>query len=423
MVGEGRFHSLKGGRIVTDGNDTIQINAIDLDATDGEAMLAPQDWSFPVPVAYGPGRLAEMGHRCLEMGIRNPLIVTDSGSRDLPFIDGLGKVLAEAGLASAVFSGISPNPRDTVIAAGKAAFHQGGHDAVIAIGGGSAMDGGKAVCLTARNGNDLWDFEWEEPPVPVGAQESFPPLITVPTTAGTGAETESTAMVTHTGKGMKFCICHPELKPALALLDPELTIGLPPALTAWTGADAMTHAIEAYLVPGFHPLCDAVALEGLALIARWLPVAVREPDNMVARGGMLVGSCLAGIAFLKGLGLVHAISHMVGAEYDTQHGLTNAIVLPVVLRYNLPGEEAKVTRMAQAMGLGDATPELFIAEIERRLDEIDIPRGLSQIGVPLDCAERISHKALLDSAAATNPKAADAAAVRKLIETAITAAR
>lgn len=395
----------------------------DIAAEERAAMLAPQDWSFPVPIAYGPGRLAEIGRRCAAMGIRNPLIVTDSGSRDLPFIPALGQILASAGFKSAVFSGISPNPRDTEIAAGKAAFQVGGHDAVIAIGGGSAMDGGKGVCLTARNEIDLWDFEWEEPPAVIGPDQAFPPLITIPTTAGTGAETESTAMVTHTGKGMKFCICHPDLKPALALLDPELTIGLPPSLTAWTGADAMTHAIEAYLVPGFHPLCDAVALQGLALIARWLPVAVREPDNVVARGGMLVGSCLAGIAFLKGLGLVHAISHMVGAEYDTQHGLTNAIVLPVVLRYNLPGEDAKVVRMAQAMGLGDATPEAFIAEIERRLDEIGIPTALSQIGVPLDCAERISHKALLDSAAATNPKHADADAVRKLIETAITAAR
>jgi len=395
----------------------------EIDARDRDAILAPQDWSFPVPIAYGAGRLAEIGRRCAEMGIRSPLIVTDSGSRDLPFIGRLTEILTEAGLASAVFSGISPNPRDTEIAAGKRAFRDGGHDAVIAIGGGSAMDGGKSVCLTARNDIDLWAFEWEKEPAVIGPDQEFPPLITIPTTAGTGAETESTAMVTHTGKGMKFCICHPALKPALALLDPELTIGLPPSLTAWTGADAMTHAIEAYLVPGFHPLCDGMALEGLALIARWLPVAVREPENMAARGGMLVGSCLAGIAFLKGLGLVHAISHMVGAEYDTQHGLTNAIVLPVVLRYNLPGEETKVARMAQAMGLGEATPETFIAEIERRLDEIEIPKGLSQIGVPLDCAERISHKTLMDSAAATNPKEADADTVRKLIETAVTAAR
>ncbi len=390
---------------------------------DHAAMLEPQDWSFPVPVAYGPGRLAEIGKQCAALGIRAPLVVTDSGSAGLPFISRLMSILGEAGLASGLYSDISPNPRDTEIAAGKAAFLSGGHDAVIAIGGGSAMDGGKAICLTARNEIDLWDFEWEATPAALGPDQPFPHLVTIPTTAGTGAETESTAMITHTGKGMKFCICHPELRPALALLDPELTVGLPPHLTAWTGADAMTHAIEAYIVPGFHPMCDAMALEGLSLIARWLPVAVREPDNMLARGGMLVGSCMAGIAFLKGLGMVHAISHMVGAEYDTQHGLTNAIILPVVLRYNLPGLEPKVARMAEVMGLSDHSPDGFVRHVEQLLDEIDIPTSLAAIDVPFDCAPRIAEKALLDSAAATNPQQADAADVRLMIETAITAAR
>ena len=283
-------------------------------------ILEPQDWMFPIPIAYGPGRLSEIGQRCAAMGLSNPLIVTDKGSSDLQFISQLYDYLARAGLASGIFSDISPNPRDDEIGAGREAFRSGNHDAIIAIGGGSAMDGGKAICLTAKNEIDLWDFEWEAEPVAISPDKAFPTLITIPTTAGTGAETESTAMVTHTGKGMKFCICHPQLKPSLALLDPELTVSLPANLTAWTGADAMVHAIEAYCVPGFHPLCDGLALESLNLISKWLPVAVREPDNLVARGAMLVGSCLAGIAFLKGLGHVHAISHMIGAEYNTQHG-------------------------------------------------------------------------------------------------------
>ena len=361
--------------------------------------------------------------QCAGLGIRAPLVVTDSGSAGLPFVSGLMSILAAAGMKTGLFSDISPNPRDTEIAAGRAAFLSGGHDAVIAIGGGSAMDGGKAICLTARNEIDLWDFEWEAPPAEIGPDQPFPHLVTIPTTAGTGAETESTAMITHTGKGMKFCICHPGLKPSLALLDPELTVGLPPHLTAWTGADAMTHAIEAYIVPGFHPLCDAMALEGLALISNWLPVAVREPGNMVARGGMLVGSCMAGISFLKGLGMVHAISHMVGAEYDTQHGLTNAIILPVVMRYNLPGLEPKVARMAEVMGISEKTADGFTAHLEALLDEIDIPKSLAAIDVPFDCAPRIAEKALLDSAAATNPRQAGVADVRQMIETAITAAR
>ena len=386
-------------------------------------ILEPQDWMFPIPIAYGPGRLSEIGQRCAAMGLSNPLIVTDKGSSDLQFISQLYDYLARAELASGIFSDISPNPRDDEIGAGREAFRSGNHDAIIAIGGGSAMDGGKAICLTAKNEIDLWDFEWEAEPVAISPDKAFPTLITIPTTAGTGAETESTAMVTHTGKGMKFCICHPQLKPSLALLDPELTVSLPANLTAWTGADAMVHAIEAYCVPGFHPLCDGLALESLNLISKWLPVAVREPDNLVARGAMLVGSCLAGIAFLKGLGHVHAISHMIGAEYNTQHGLTNAIILPVVLRFNLPGMEDKVKRMGEAMELEDLSVEDFITEIERRLDEIDIPRSLSEISVPKGCEERIARKALLDSAARTNPRAASLAEMCLLVKTSLNKAR
>ena len=384
-------------------------------------MLAPQDFSFPVPIAYGPGRLAEIGQRCADMGLSNPLIVTDRSSRDLPFIAQLQRYLTEANLRSGLFFEISPNPRDDEIGAGRAMFVDGQHDAIIAIGGGSAMDGGKSICLTANNDIDLWAFEFEQPVPEIG--RSFPALITIPTTAGTGAETESTAMVTDVGQGMKFCVWHPDLKPSLALLDPELTIGLPVNLTAWTGADAMIHTIEAYLVPGFNPLCDGLALEGLALVSKWLPIVVREPQNMAARGGMLMGSCLGGIAFLKGLGLVHAISHMVGAEYNTHHGLTNAIILPVVMRYNLPGMDDKVKRMADAMGLREHSTEAFIAELERLLDDIEIPRSLSEIGVPEDCAQRIAEKAIKDSAAGTNPREASVEQIRELTQAAITQAR
>lgn len=386
-----------------------------------DELLAPQDWTFPVPIAYGPGRLAEIGAHCADLGLKRPLIVTDRGSSDLPFVSDLQRFLADAGLAAQVHSGISPNPRDDDVGSGRECFRAGGHDAIIAIGGGSAMDGGKLICLTANNDVDLWEFEWERPAPHV--KTAFPTLITIPTTAGTGAETDSTAMVTHVGKGMKFCVRHPDLKPALALLDPELTVGLPSHLTAWTGADALTHAIEAFLVPGFHPLCDGMALEGMSLAAKWLPVAVAEPDNIAARGGMLAGSCLAGISFIKGLGLVHAISHMVGAEFDTQHGLTNAIVLPVVLRFNLPGQEAKVERMAQAMGIGDTSVEGFISEVERLLDVIGIPSSLAEIGVPTDCAGRIAEKAIQDGAAGTNPRTASVAEIRALTETAISQAR
>ncbi len=386
-----------------------------------EDILSRQDWHFPVPIAYGPGRLAEIGAHCLSLGVSRPLVVTDRGSRDLPFINSLRTFLSDAGIMSGLFSDISPNPRDDEIGAGRDVYIEGAYDAIIAIGGGSAMDGGKAICLTANNEIDLWAFEFEQPDPEITT--AFPRLITIPTTAGTGAETESTAMITHVGKGMKFCIWHPDLKPSLALLDPELTLGLSESLTAWTGADAMIHAIEAYLVPGFHPLCDGMALEGLALVSRWLPVAVAEPANLAARGGMLVGSCLAGIAFVKGLGLVHAISHMIGAEYNTQHGLTNAIILPVVLRFNLPGEEAKVARMAQVMGLAETSNEAFMAAVEDLLDRIGIPTSLAEIGVPADCARRIAEKAIKDSAAGTNPRPAAVSQIKDLTEEAIVRAR
>ena len=230
-------------------------------------------------------------------------------------------------------------------------------------------------------------------------------------------------MVTDSKKAMKFCVWHPELKPSLALLDPELTVGLPANMTAWTGADALVHAIEAFLVPGFNPLCDAMALEALNLISTWLPVAFAEPTNLAARGGMHVGSCLAGISFLKGLGLVHAISHMIGAEFNTHHGLTNAIILPVVLRFNLSGMDDKVRRMAEAMKLPDHSVNGFIASIEKILDEIAIPKSLSEIGVTTDCAERIATKALRDSAARTNPRIATLHEVQTLTHTAIVNAR
>ena len=396
---------------------------IDVSNSDLDGILNPQDWSFPVPIKYGPGRLVEAGGYCIMMGVHNPLIVTDRGSHKLPFIGQLQNHLTNAGLTVGLYSDISPNPKDTEIGAGRAQFISGGHDAIIASGGGSAMDGGKSICLTANNDIDLWAFEYEQKAPEINANQSFPKLITIPTTAGTGAETESTAMVTHVEKGMKFCVWHPELKPSLVLLDPELTIGLPANLTAWTGADAMTHAIEAYLVPGFNPLCDGLALEGLALVSKWLQISVNEPHNMKARGAMLVGSCLGGIAFLKGLGLVHAISHMVGAEFDTQHGLTNAVVLPVVLRFNLPGQELKVQRMAQAMGLEDTSTESFIRHIEGVLDDINIPNSLSDLDIPMASAQRLAEKSILDSAAQTNPRTATVLEISSLIEEAILKAR
>ncbi len=381
------------------------------------------EWSFPVPIAYGAGRLQEVGQRVVQMALNNPLIVTDQGCAALPFIGTLRKSLADAGVASEVFSAIPPNPRDTDIALARSHYLEGGHDSVIAIGGGSGMDAGKATALTAYHDCDLWQFDFERDLPELPADHQFPPLICIPTTAGTGAETESTAMVTHTERGLKLCVWHPELKPSLALLDPELTVGLPSSLTAWTGIDAMVHAIEAYCVPDFHPMCDGIALEALELIARYLPVAVNEPGNLTARGGMQVGACLAGVSFLKGLGLVHAISHMVGAEFDTHHGLTNAIALPAVLRFNATHIADKVPALARALGAEGGDFQAFYAIVCDLLDTLAIPRSLSEIGVPAESAAVIAEKAVLDTAAGTNPRSASIEELEQLIVEVITVGR
>lgn len=383
------------------------------------SMLEAQDWTFPVPVAYGPGRLAEIGDFCRNAGMKKPLLVTDRGSRELPFIATIMQTLADSGLPCDIFAGISPNPRGEEIAAGRDLFRQGGHDGIVAVGGGSGMDGGKAIATVATNDIGLWAFEFEQTPPDMSNEAPFPPLICVPTTAGTGAETECTAMITDVERKMKFCTWHPQLRPTLALLDPEISVGLPANLTAWTGCDAMIHAIEAYCVPGFHPMCDGIALEGLRLISTWLPTAVNEPDSIEARGGMLTGSCLAGIAFLKGLGMVHAISHMVGAQYDTHHGLTNAIVLPAVLKFNAESIADKIPQMCDAMNLEDKSFDGFYRAVCEVLDLLNIPRTLADIGIPIDCAAAIAEKAIQDSAAATNPRAATVAEIQSIIERAI----
>ena len=390
---------------------------------DEDFLSENSDWGFPIPIAYGPGRLNEIGEFCRKFKVSNPLIVTDKGSKELPFVSRLATLLENSSIKSKLFYGISPNPRDDEIKAGCISYHKGSHDGIIAIGGGSALDGAKAIGMTVNSGVSLWDFEYRKPEPILQSLDCFPTFITIPTTAGTGAETESTAMITDTVKGMKFCLAHLGMRPSLAILDPELTIELPANLTAWTGVDALTHALEAYLVPGLNPLCDGAALEALKLISKWLKVAFDDPKNIDARGGMLIGSCLAGVAFTKGLGLVHSISHMVGAEYNTQHGLTNAIILPAVMKFNLPHVGEKVRFISHAMDLKDASSEMIIQEIEEILDYLDIPRSLSEIGVPLECKKRIAKKAMLDSATGTNPRVTQIEDLEELTEISILSAR
>lgn len=383
--------------------------------------LDAADWTFPVPIVYGPGRIEELPLLAARAGMRRPLLVTDRGSTQLPFIAAMMASLSRAGLDPALFAEISPNPNDHEVEAGRVAFEQSGRDGVIAVGGGSGMDGGKAISLVAGRGRPLWSFDFDLKPE--GDGPAFVPVICVPTTSGTGAETESTAMVTDTARGIKGCVWHPEQKPRAALLDPNLTLGLPRNLTAWTGCDALTHAIEAFCVPSWHPLCDAASLEALRLIKGALPVAVRSPGDLEARGAMLVGSCLAGVGFLKGLGLVHAISHMVGAEYDTQHGLTNAILLPAVLRFNRDSIAGRVPLMCEALGLPDRTFPALETYVCDLMDSLEIPRGLAALGVRAEGAASLAAKAVKDPACLTNPRVTTEGEIEALIRSAVEEAR
>ena len=367
-------------------------------------FLQYADWTFPVPIAYGPGRFDELPHHCQRLGLNNPLIVTDRGTASLTFVSEAVDLLAHAGIASTLFFNISQNPTENDVSNAHYVFRSGSHDGVIAIGGGSGMDAGKATALLAGSRHELWEHDFEKVPPEIASADIFPPLICIPTTSGTGAETESTAMITNLDRGMKLCVWHPLLKPQLAILDPKLTLDLPADLTAWTGIDALVHALEAYCVPSVHPMCDGIALKSLNLIGRWLPDAVFNPQNLNARGAMQVASCMAGVAFLKGLGLVHSISHAIGAEYDTHHGLTNAITLPAVMRFNAASIREKCPEISQALHLEGRDFDAIYHWTCQLLDHLEIPKSLAEIGVDTSKVNSLAERAFSDSATATNPR-------------------
>nr|WP_178117628.1 iron-containing alcohol dehydrogenase [Pseudomonas sp. R5(2019)] len=373
---------------------------------------------------YGPGVRNKLVELCQALNISRPMIITDQGSLNLPFVGQMQQALTAAGLECGLFGGIEPNPTDASVLAGASAYQAWDADGIIALGGGSGLDGGKAVALIARQQRcGLWEFDFDRP-VPAGfSAADFPPVITIPTTAGTGAETESTAMLTDSKRGIKGCVWHPKARPAAVILDPELTQSLPANLTAWTGCDAIIHALEAYFVPSFNPLSDGAALQALSLLWSSIDTAVNNGQDLEARGKMLIGSCLAGVAFLKGLGLVHALSHMVGATYNTHHGLTNAVILPVVLRFNEQDISPRLKPVAQALDLPDASFETFYNAVCAKLDSLNIPKSLSILGVKHADVTEVARKSLGDPARLTNPRDSSLEQLQTLLKQAIDQAR
>ena len=366
-------------------------------------MQLKGNWNYPTAIRFGAGRASELPAMCAELGIKRPLLVTDSGLAKLPLIGKLLDYLQSAGLAANVFSDLRPNPVGRDVDAGVAAYKAGGHDGVIAVGGGSALDVGKAIALMVGQDRPLWDFEdvgdnWTRVNV-----AGVAPTIAVPTTAGTGSEVGRASLIIDENGHRKVIIFHPSMLPKLVLADPELTCGLPRHLTAATGIDAFVHNLEAYCSPFYHPIAQGVALEGMRLVHDWLEAACDNGSNVEARSHMLAASIMGATAFQKGLGGVHALAHPIGAHFDTHHGLANAILLPYVLVKNRPAIEERIEAAARYIGLADASFDGFLGWILQLRAKLGIAHSLAEIGISREHAAMIGHDAKQDPSDGGNP--------------------
>ncbi len=366
------------------------------------------NWGLPNRMLIGPGRLQELPLLCNELGFKAPLLVTDCGLANLPMVTGTLKALTDAGLDADLFADVEGNPTGRMVEAGVTAYRAGGHDSVVALGGGSGLDVGKAIAFMAGQTRPIWDFEdigdyWKR-----ADPEGIAPVIAIPTTAGTGSEVGRAAVISNEAELRKVIVFHPRMLPVTVILDPELTTGLPAPVTAATGLDAFIHCFEAYCAPGFHPICDGIALEGMRLVARALPVAYQDGHNLKARTEMLAAASMGAIAFQKGLGGVHAISHAVGAMYRTHHGLTNAIVLPYVMVHNRDHIEDRMKPIAQVVGLAETNFEAVLQWVLAFRRDLGIPHTLAELDVPLDQAKEVGRLAAEDPSAAGNPRSVDA---------------
>src|SRR3569833_593434 len=314
-------------------------------------MASKANWNYPTSVRFGAGRIAERPDALRAVGIKKPLLVTDAGLVNLPVTQNAAKLLKDAGFDVGVFADVKPNPISANVNAGVEVLRKGGHDGVIAFGGGSGLDVGKVIAFMAGQTRPMWDFEdigdWWTRADPKGIF----PIIAAPTTAGTGSEAGRAGVITDETTHTKKVIFHPLMMPKTVIMDPELTVGMPRFITVGTGVDALAHCLEAYCAPGYHPLADGIAVEGTRLVFENLPKVVADPNDIEARGHMMRAAALGATAFQKGLGAIHALSHPVGALYDTHHGMTNAVFMPYVLTFNRKAVEDKIARLAAYIGL------------------------------------------------------------------------
>ncbi|MBI1215432.1 MAG: iron-containing alcohol dehydrogenase [Alphaproteobacteria bacterium] len=365
-------------------------------------------WNYPTRVLFGPGKIAELPEACKKLGMTKPLLITDAGLKDHDIVKNAIKLCRDAGLEAGVFANIKPNPTGANVADGVKAYHDGGYDGVIAFGGGSGLDAAKAIALMVGQDRPLWDFVDEGDNFLRVKEEGMAPVVAVPTTSGTGSEVGRASIVTNEDTHEKKIIFHPKMLPALVISDPELTVGLPAHITAATGVDAFVHCFEAFCAPGFHPMADGIALEGMRLVAEYLPRAYKDGSDIEARAAMLAAASMGAAAFQKGLGGVHALAHPLGGTYDKPHGLLNAILLPYVVVRNRTALEEKMEHLSRVLHLQGKgyNASGFDAVLEWILDfrkELGIPHTLAEIDVPDDNVNGIGKMALADPSAGGNP--------------------
>lgn len=382
-------------------------------------------WNYPTEIFCGAGALELLAQRCALAGMRRPLLVTDPGMLELPPLHAVREHLQAAGVDYALFHGLSGNPSLTQVRAGAQVFAEGRHDSLIALGGGSALDAAKGIALLSRDPQGLERFEWTQilehyPTLGDFPALDLPPLIAIPTTAGTGSELGREAVLTDTAHGVKKVIGHRELLARSVILDPALTTGLPARLTAATGMDALTHHLESLFSPLHHPMSAGVAVEGVRQVKLHLENAVRDGNDLVAREGMLIASASAAVAFQKGLGGVHALAHPLGARHHLHHGLLNAVLLPYVLLANRVAIESDAARLARYLELDDASFDGLLAWVLELRSRVGIPASLAELGLSGEDATQIGELAVADvSSSETNALPLSAADYARIYRNAV----
>lgn len=377
------------------------------------------NWNYPTAIRFGAGRIKELPTACRDLGLTRPLLVTDKALAGLPVVANTIALCTQAGLPIGVFAEVQSNPVGDNVEAGVAAYQAGGHDGIIAFGGGSGLDTAKAIALMVGQTRPIWDFEFREDWYTRVNIAGIAPVIAVPTTSGTGSEVGRASVITDERDHTKKIIFHPRMLPAIVIADPALTIGLPANITAWVGMDALSHNLEAFCSPVYHPIAEGVALQGTRLIKEYLPRAVEDGRDLVARSQMMVASTMGAAAFQKGLGAMHSLSHPCGALLNTHHGLTNAVVMPYVLAFNRRAIETKLTALARYLDLPGPSFDAVLDWVLELRRQIGIPHTLAEIGVRAEHLAELAAMATLDPSCGSNPLPLNAASLAELYHDAI----